>query len=45
MSKKLKLLSILLLPLFLYSCQTTKPGKSVHGDKPLIDTAKIVEED
>ena len=44
MNNKLKFLFILLLPLFLYSCQTTKPSKSVHGDKPLIDTAKIVEE-
>ena len=44
MSKKTKILSILFLPLFLYSCQTTTPVKSVHGDKPLIDTSKIVEE-
>jgi len=38
-----KLIIFLSLFIFLYGCQTTKP-KSVHGDKPLIDTSKVIAE-
>ena len=38
-----KLIIFLSLFIFLYGCETTKP-KSVHGDRPLIDTSKIIAE-
>ena len=38
-----KIIIFISLFIFLYGCQTTKP-KSVHGDKPLIDTSKVIAE-
>ena len=33
---------VLSLFIFLYGCETTKPTVKVHGDKPLIDTSKVI---
>ena len=37
-----KYIVLLFLLVALQSCQTTKKTSSVHGDKPLIDTSKII---
>jgi type IV pilus assembly protein PilQ len=42
MKKYFKILLSLLFIILLQSCATTKKQVSVHGDKPLIDTAKII---
>ena len=42
MKKYFKILLSLLFIVLLQSCATTKKPVSVHGDKPLIDTAKII---
>ena len=42
MKKCFKILLSLLFIVLLQSCATTKKPTSVHGDKPLIDTAKII---
>ena len=42
MKKCFKILLSLLFIVLLQSCATTKKPVSVHGDKPLIDTAKII---
>ena len=42
MKKCFKILLSLLFIVLLQSCATTKKPLSVHGDKPLIDTAKII---
>ena len=42
MKKYFRILLSLLFIVLLQSCATTKKPKSVHGDKPLIDTAKII---
>jgi len=42
MKKYFKILLSLLFIILLQSCATTKKPVTVHGDKPLIDTAKII---
>ncbi len=42
MKKYFRILLSLLFIVLLQSCATTKKPVSVHGDKPLIDTAKII---
>ena len=42
MKKYFKILLSLLFIILLQSCATTKKPVAVHGDKPLIDTAKII---
>ncbi len=37
-----KTFPIFFLILFLFGCQSTKPGINVHGEKPLIDTSKVI---
>ncbi len=37
-----KIIILFSLFIFLYGCETTKPTVKVHGDKPLIDTKKII---
>ena len=45
MNKYFKIILSFLFIILLQSCTTTsKKSQSVHGDKPLIDTAKIIEE-
>ena len=45
MNRYFKILTTLSFIILLQSCATTgKKPKSVHGDKPLIDTAKIIVE-
>ena len=39
-----KIIILFSLFIFLQGCQTSKPNVSVHGDKPLIDTAKVIKE-
>ena len=39
-----KIIILFSLFIFLQACQTTKPTGNVHGDKPLIDTSKVITE-
>ena len=39
-----KIFSLFFIILFFAGCETTKPTVNVHGEKPLIDTSKVVSE-
>jgi len=39
-----KIFSLFIVVLFFAGCKTTKPTVNVHGEKPLIDTSKVVSE-
>ena len=39
-----KIFSLFFVILFFAGCETTKPTVNVHGEKPLIDTSKVVSE-
>ena len=39
-----KIFSLFFVVLFFAGCETTKPTVNVHGEKPLIDTSKVVSE-
>ena len=38
----LKVFSLFFIVLFFVGCETTKPTVNVHGEKPLIDTSKVI---
>ena len=38
----LKVFSLFFIVLFFAGCETTKPTVNVHGEKPLIDTSKVI---
>ena len=38
----IKISSLFLIMLFFSGCETTKPTVNVHGEKPLIDTSKVI---
>ena len=38
----IKIFSLFFLILFFAGCETTKPTVNVHGEKPLIDTSKVI---
>ena len=38
----IKIIIFFSLLIFLQGCETTKPTVKVHGDKPLIDTKKVI---
>ena len=42
MKTLLNIFPVIISILFLYGCQTTKPVVNVHGEKPLIDTSKVI---
>ncbi len=42
MKSEIKILSLFLITLLFSGCETTKPKVNVHGEKPLIDTTKII---
>ena len=37
-----KIFSLFFIVLFIVGCETTKPTVNVHGEKPLIDTSKVI---
>ena len=39
-----KIFSLFFILLLFAGCETTKPTVNVHGEKPLIDTSKVVSE-
>ena len=38
----IKIFSLFFIVLFFVGCETTKPTVNVHGEKPLIDTSKVI---
>ncbi len=38
----IKIFSLFFIVLFIVGCETTKPTVNVHGEKPLIDTSKVI---
>ena len=38
----IKIFSLFFIVLFFAGCKTTKPTVNVHGEKPLIDTSKVI---
>ncbi len=38
----IKIFNLFFIVLFIVGCETTKPTVNVHGEKPLIDTSKVI---